>query len=104
MVAIRQEPTTRDDEIIGVGRLTKVHGLNQAEFAIVIADQFQGLGLGSKFLSRLVEIGRQEGNEYIFGNILPENYVMQRVAKKVGFQIDYDRFNCVMRAELKLVA
>jgi acetyltransferase len=104
LVAIRQEPTTRDDEIIGVGRLTKVHGLNQAEFAIVIADQFQGLGLGSKFLSRLVEIGRQEGNEYIFGNILPENYVMQRVAKKVGFQIDYDRFNCVMRAELKLVA
>jgi acetyltransferase len=102
LVAIRQEPTTKEDEIIGVGRLTKAHGLNQAEFAIVIADQFQGLGLGTKLLSRLVEIGRHEGIERICLNILPENYVMQHVAKKVGFQVDYDRFNYAMRAELWL--
>jgi acetyltransferase len=102
LVAIRHDPTIKQDEIIGVGRLTKVHGLNQAEFAIVISDSFQGLGLGTKFLSRLVEIGRHEGIELIFGNILPENYPMQHVAKKVGFQVDYDRFNCAMRAELRL--
>ena len=102
LVAVRQDPATREDEIMGVGRLTKAHGLNQAEFAIVIADEFHGLGLGTKFLSRLVEIGRHEGIELIFGNILPENYVMQRVAKKVGFQVDYDRFNYAMRAELTL--
>jgi acetyltransferase len=102
LVAIRQDPTTKEDEIIGVGRLTKAHGLNQAEFAIVIVDDFQGLGLGTKLLSRLVEIGRHEGIERIYGNILPENYVMQRVAKKVGFQVDYDRFNYAMRAELTL--
>jgi acetyltransferase len=102
LVAIRQDPTAKENEIIGVGRLTKVHGLNQAEFAILIADEFQGLGLGTKFLSRLVEIGRHEGIELIFGNILPENYPMQHVAKKVGFQVDYDRFNYVMRAELRL--
>jgi acetyl coenzyme A synthetase (ADP forming)-like protein len=102
LVAIHQDPTTKEDEIIGVGRLTKVHGLNQAEFAIVITDQFQGRGLGTKFLSRLVEIGRHEGIDLIFGNILPENYPMQRVAKNVGFQVEYDRFNYVMRAELRL--
>jgi acetyltransferase len=103
LVAIRQDPTTKEDEdeIIAVGRLTKLHGLNQAEFAIVIADQFQRLGLGTKLLSRLVEIGRHEGIELIFGNILPENYPMQHVAKKVGFQVDYDRFNYAMRAELR---
>ncbi|MBV8099174.1 MAG: bifunctional acetate--CoA ligase family protein/GNAT family N-acetyltransferase, partial [Verrucomicrobia bacterium] len=102
LVAIRRDPTTKEDEIIGVGRLTKLRGLNQAEFAIVIADQFQRLGLGTKFLSRLVEIGRHEGIEIIFGNILPENYPMQDVAKKCGFQVDYDRFNYAMRAELRL--
>ncbi|MBV8276751.1 MAG: GNAT family N-acetyltransferase, partial [Verrucomicrobia bacterium] len=102
LVAVRQDPATKEDEIIGVGRLTKVHGLNQAEFAIVIADQFQGRGLGKKLLSRLVEIGRHERIEIIFGNILPENYPMQHVAKKVGFQVDYDRFNYAMRAELRL--
>ena len=102
LVAVRHDPTTKEDEIVGVGRLTKKHGLNQAEFAIVISDQFHGRGLGTKLLSRLVEIGRQEGIERIFGYILPENYPMQHVAKKVGFQVDYDRFNYAMRAELKL--
>jgi acetyltransferase len=104
LVAIHQDPVTKEDEIIAVGRLTRVHGLNQAEFAIVIVDQFQGLGLGTKLLSRLVEIGRHEGIDVIFGYILPENYVMQRVAKKIGFQVDYDRFNYAMRAELRLGA
>ena len=55
-------------------------------------------------MSRLVEIGRHEGIERIFGYILPENYPMQHVAKKVGFQVDYDRFNYAMRAELRLSA
>src|SRR5215469_5961133 len=102
LVAVRHDPATKEDQIVGVGRLTKVRGLNQAEFAIVIVDRFQGLGLGTKFLSRLVEIGRHEGVECIFGYILPENYPMQHVAKKCGFQVDYDRFNYAMRAELRL--
>ena len=102
LVAVRYDPAIKEDQIVGVGRLTKVRGLNQAEFAIVIVDRFQGLGLGTKFLSRLVEIGRHEGVECIFGYILPENYPMQHVAKKCGFQVDYDRFNYAMRAELRL--
>ena len=104
LVAVRYDGATKEDEIVGVGRLTKVHGLNQAEFAIVISDQFQRRGLGTKLLSRLVEIGRHERIECIFGYILPENHPMQDVAKKCGFQVDYDRFNYAMRAELRLGA
>jgi hypothetical protein len=50
----------------------------------------------------LVDIGRQEGLERIFGLILPENYNMLQIAKKVGFTVTFDHLETVKRAELKL--
>jgi acetyltransferase len=102
LVAIRQEPETKADEVIGVGRLIKLLGVKKAEFAIVISDRFQGLGLGSRFLELLVDIGRQEGVERIIGNILSENHAMQQVSKRVGFNVSFDRINEVMKAEIEL--
>ena len=104
LVAIRQNPETQTDEIIGVARLIKTHGTDEAEFAIVISDEFQGYGLGTHLLKLSVNIGRQEKIGRITALILPENYVMQRVFRKVGFEVEYDRFNDAMRAEIKLTA
>jgi acetyltransferase len=104
LVAIRQNPETQTDEIIGVARLIKTHGTDEAEFAIVISDEFQGYGLGTHLLKLSVNIGRQEKIGRITALILPENYVMQRVFRKVGFEVEYDRFNEAMRAEIKLTA
>ena len=59
MVATRQ--ANKEEEILGVGRLFKVHGLNEGEFAILISDQWQGQGLGIYLLKLLVDIGRKEG-------------------------------------------
>ncbi len=100
MVATRQ--AANEEEILGVGRLIKVHGVNEAEFAIVISDQWQGQGLGTYLLRLLLDIGRQEGLERIIGHILTENYGMQRVCKKLGFAVNYDNFADDMRAEITL--
>jgi acetyltransferase len=102
LVAVRSAPDTKEEEIIGVGRVIKLHGVNEAEFAIVISDRFQRQGLGTQLLRLLVNIGRKEGAESIFGQILPDNYGMQRVSKKIGFTVSFDRENEVMRAEMKL--
>jgi len=99
IVAIRQAPETEEEEILGVGRLIKVHGVNEAEFAIVISDQLQGQGLGTHLLKLLLDIGCQEGLERIFGHILPDNYPMQRVCRKLGFVVNYDSFAEDMKAE-----
>jgi acetyltransferase len=74
----------------------------EAEFAIEISDRFQRQGLGTRLLQLLVEIGRQEGLERIFGLILPENHSMLHIAKKVGFSVTFDRLETVMWAEVKL--
>jgi acetyltransferase len=80
----------------------KLRGINEVEFAIVISDPFQRQGLGTQLLRLLVDIGRKEGAERIFGQILPNNYGMQRVCRKVGFMVSFDRVSEVMRAEMKL--
>ena len=87
LVAVRKLPGAAGSEIIGVGRLSKIHNLNEGEFALVVADDWQGNGLGTHLLDLLVEVGRTEKLSRIKGFILPENSSMQHVSKKVGFKL-----------------
>jgi acetyltransferase len=87
LVAVAVEPTTGRAEIIGVGRLCREPGLKQAEFAVIVSDRWQGHGLGTRLLARLVEIGRKEGLARITGAILSDNVEMQHVCERVGFTV-----------------
>ena len=91
-----------DHEILGVGRLSRAHGFEEGEFAVVISDQWQGHGLGTQLLKLLVRIGRQEKLERIIGHILSDNVAMQRISKKVGFDLHYDADEGEWRAEIIL--
>jgi acetyltransferase len=71
--------------IIGVGRLTKLHG-GTSEFALLVTDLYQRHGLGSELLSRLLHYARDEGLREVHGHILRDNTGMQRVVKKLGFE------------------
>jgi acetyltransferase len=81
-----KHPETEEREILGIGRLIRLDN-NEAEFAVLVSDNWQRQGIGSKLLATIVEIGRQEKLSRIIGTILPENYGMQRVSRKVGFEI-----------------
>ena len=102
IIGVRNAPETKEDEIVAVGRLIKVHEVNEAEFAIVIRDQWQGHGLGTHFMKLLLDIGRKEGVGHIFGQILPDNYAMQRVCKNLGYKLHYDADAEVVEARIKL--
>jgi acetyltransferase len=77
----------RNKEIIGVARLIKGRGNEEAEFAIVISDAWQGMGIGTELLNRLVEVGRAEKIRRITGSILAENKTMIEVSRNIGFQL-----------------
>jgi acetyltransferase len=102
LVVDYQNRRTGRHEILGVGRLSKLHGLDEAEWAIIISDQWQGNGLGTKLLRLLVEIGRKEKLSRLIAHILSDNTVMQHVSKKAGFQLHFDRAAGEWRAELAL--
>ncbi len=89
-------------EIIGVGRLTKARGLNEAEFALVISDKYQRNGLGTELLRRLVQIGRDEKVGRITASILAENHGMHTVSKRVGFTLSREGKEGDYKAEITL--
>jgi len=72
--------------IVGVGRLSKLHWSEEAEFALLVSDEFQQHGLGTEFLGRLLEVGRAEGLRRIVGYISAENRRMITLATKAGFR------------------
>jgi acetyltransferase len=89
-------------EILGVGRLIKEHGTDEAEFAVLISDPWQGKGFGSELLKLLVQIGRKEGFRRITGHISPENTTMKTVSEQVGFSLHFDRAADEWFAEINL--
>ncbi|MGC2353036.1 MAG: GNAT family N-acetyltransferase, partial [Candidatus Udaeobacter sp.] len=89
-------------QILGVGRLIKEHGTDEAEFAILISDPWQGKGLGSELLKLLVQIGRKEHLLRIVGHISAENTTMKRVSEEVGFDLRFDQSDNEWFAEIEL--
>ena len=102
LVADRKDPKTGEHEILGVGRLSKLHGINDAEFSILISDKYQRQGLGTEFLSRLIHVGQDEKLSSIIADILPENRGMKRVCEKLGFRLTYSIEEGVTKAEIRL--
>ncbi|NEO29237.1 MAG: bifunctional acetate--CoA ligase family protein/GNAT family N-acetyltransferase [Symploca sp. SIO3C6] len=87
LVADYKNPETEKHEILAVGRLSKLHGINEAEFAMLVGDPYQRRGLGTQLLERLLQIGRDEQLDRITAEILAENVPMQKVSEKVGFRL-----------------
>jgi acetyltransferase len=88
--------------ILALGQLTKLHGSNDAEFAVLVSDHYQRGGLGSELLRRLIAIARDEGQDKLVAEILPENEGMKRICSRLGFTMKLDRETGVVHAELEL--
>lgn len=84
LVVERREGDAR--EILAVGRLSRLlEDSGVGEYAIIVSDQWQRQGLGRELLSRLIQIGREEGLYKIIAHILPDNLGMRRTGEKLGF-------------------
>ncbi|MGD0353733.1 MAG: GNAT family N-acetyltransferase [Dehalococcoidia bacterium] len=87
-IAIIAEYTSNNKKRnVGVVRLCIDPGLQTGEFAILVADNFQGSGLGTKFMETLIDIGREKGLKSIYGIVLADNNRMLTLAKEFGFSI-----------------
>jgi acetyltransferase len=69
---------------VGVSRIILESGQG-AEFAVVIADDFQNTGLGLKLCDMLIGIARDKGLSSIYGIVLNDNVKMLNLARKLGF-------------------
>ncbi len=88
LVAERRNPESGEREVLAVGRVQKIQGADYGEFAVVVSDKFQGKGIGRELVRRLLEVAKAEGLAKVHGEILADNFVMQRMCKKLGFSVE----------------
>ena len=100
LVAEPRNPRSGQPEIIAVARLSKLHGVNEAEAAIVIGDNYQHQGLGTELYRRLAQIARDEKIARIVSTMLGENREMRAICQKLGFRIHADLEEQTVKAEL----
>jgi acetyltransferase len=107
LVAELTDPA-RPREMLGVARMKRSHGANEAEIAVIVSDACHNCGLASRLVDCLTEIGRQEKLDRLVAVMLAENLAMQHVLKKAGYAMRtrrktswYGR-NCVCEGGLML--
>jgi len=72
-------------EEVGVARYTLEPDGETAEFALVVADAWHGLGVGTSLLEILVEYARQRGVRELIGEVLSRNQDMRQLGGRLGF-------------------
>jgi acetyltransferase len=101
LVAERQTDSG-EREVLAIGRLSKLHGRNEAELAAVAIDDAQHKGLGTELYRRLIQVASDEKLSKVVSNMLPENREMRAICTKLGFKMFSSLEDNMIRAELEL--
>jgi len=75
-------------KIVGVVRLI-IDSDRVGEVAVIVADPWQGLGLGTKMLDHIIEISKDHKLETIYAEVLKKNYQAINLMKQMGFVISH---------------
>lgn len=72
---------------VGEARYVMRDDGDSAEFALAIADGWQGAGLGRSLLERLIDAAQGIGLRRLVGDVLADNAPMLGLARRCGFQV-----------------
>lgn len=85
-VAVTDDPDLPDE--LGVGRYSVNPDGTSVEFAIVVADDCQRLGIGSKLMRTLMQTAKDKGMLFFEAEVLKDNVPTLEMVKKLGFSIE----------------
>jgi acetyltransferase len=77
-----------EPNIMGVVRLSKLHGTNEARLSVLIGDPYQGIGLGSEMVRRAVDVARKEKMSSLSAVLTTDNQTMMHIFEQAGFTIE----------------
>jgi acetyltransferase len=89
-------------QIIGVGRLNRLHGSDEAEVAVLVTDEYQHRGLGEELLRQAILVAQQEGIHALSAEMMADNLAMQVITKRLGFRVKMQPGFASLRARLEL--
>ena len=80
--------TESERKLIGVGRLVADVDHRDAEYAVLVADAYQGLGLGAMLTDYCLEICHSWRINRVVAETAPQNHRMVEIFRDRGFHID----------------
>ncbi|MDO9073103.1 MAG: bifunctional acetate--CoA ligase family protein/GNAT family N-acetyltransferase [Rubrivivax sp.] len=86
-VAAEDGSTSELERIVGVSRIVTNPDGTSCEFALLVADDFAGRGLGSRLMLSIMDAARRMGLAEIMGLILTNNAPMLKLMTSLGFQV-----------------
>ncbi|MGD0218533.1 MAG: bifunctional acetate--CoA ligase family protein/GNAT family N-acetyltransferase [Desulfobaccales bacterium] len=99
LMAIGQPPGP--EIMLGVSRLVMEANRETAEFAVMVADQWQGKGLGAKLVEEVIGIAKENQVKILWGEVLSSNKTMLDLVKRLGFTLIRQAEAQTFRAELQ---
>jgi acetyltransferase len=102
LVAVHTNPDNGAQRILAVARLSKLPDGKTAETAALVSDDYQGRGLGTELLRRLLQVAPSLGIHRINAEMLRDNILMQSIARKLGFRLSLLKDPRSVRAALDL--
>jgi acetyltransferase len=100
LMAISQPPGP--EVMLGVSRLVMAADRSDAEFAVIVADPWQGKGLGPKLVEGVIAIAREQGVKLLHGDVLAQNQPMLEMVRRLGFTLKKDAEGQTVRAKMQL--
>jgi acetyltransferase len=73
---------------VGVARYAPEPDGTSHDFGIVVADEWQGRGLGHALLGSLVSAAASAGVQHLTGLTLADNHAMRGLAQRLGFDVE----------------
>lgn len=101
-LVVERKKADGTEEIIAIGRLTKLRGRHEAELAVLVDDRNQHLGIGTELYRRLIDVAREEKLERVISILLEENRDMLAICQKLGFSLQAELQDGTVKAELAL--
>jgi len=78
------------ERVVGLGTYVVDHKRNEAETAFMVADEYQGRGIGAALFRRLADVARTKGLRALVADVLPQNAPMFRILRKSGLTVEID--------------
>jgi acetyltransferase len=97
---VETEPGER--QLVGVGRLVTDPQHESAEYAVIVADAWQGKGLGLLLTDYCLEIAKEWNIRRVTAATLPHNQRMLRTFRNYDFTTQHNREEGVVTATLEL--
>jgi len=84
VAVIKSDEEGETERIIGAGRYVLNRSTNEAEFALLVNDDYQNRGIGTFLLNHLMRIAKSKGVEAFIAYVHPQNQPMIRFIHKTG--------------------